>query len=100
MTDKTVPYELVSTAEWADLVRDTFRFQASGDAWDYVGACPRCDHQIVKRLETGGTTTYRLPETARRGEMIVRCNCGSEHSGRPDGSRGCGAYAAVEVEWS
>lgn len=99
MTEPTVPYELVSTAEWAERVRDTFRFQASGDAWDYVGACPRCDHQIVKRLEAGGTTTYRSSNTTHGG-TIVRCNCGSEHSGRPDGSRGCGAYGAVEVEWS
>src|SRR5215470_7084963 len=101
MGETTVPYELISTPEWAEAVKETFRFQASGgDAWDYTGMCPRCHHQAAKRLEMGGKNIYRSEAANREGEMVVRCNCGSEHSGRPDGSKGCGAYATLKIEWS
>ena len=100
MAETTVPYELMSTPEWAEAVQETFRFQASsGDAWDYTGTCPRCHHQVAKRIETGGTAVYRSRDANQVGGMVVRCNCGSDHPGRPDGSKGCGAYAALEIAW-
>ena len=100
MGDATVSYELVSTPEWGEAIRETFRFEASGDAWDYVGSCPRCRHPIAKRLQMGGTNTFRAPGDANRSGMLVRCNCDSQHEGRPDGSKGCGAYGTLELEWS
>lgn len=100
MTDEDIPYQLMSTQSWADAVRDTFQLLARGDAWDLVGSCPRCGHQTVKRLEGGGVTTYRAPGTDDRLATLVRCDCGSEHAGRPQGSRGCGAYVTVELQWS
>jgi hypothetical protein len=94
-----VPYDLASTEDWAAEVRRTFSFRPIGDAWDYIGACPRCEHQIVKRLETAGATGFR-PEDITTMGIVVRCNCGSDHAGRPNGSKGCGAYGTLELVWS
>ena len=88
----------MTTPEWAEAVGSSFRFEGREHDWKFVGACPRCRHYVSLDVVGDGTTVFR-GRSAVAEPMVVRCNCGSDHPGRPDGSMGCGAYAVVELEW-
>lgn len=78
----TIPYQAVPPNVPEDLVFD--------------GPCPRCSHEF----------TYKWPLVVVRGAtalqssgtpVVVRCQCGSDHPGRPEKQSGCGAFWKVRV---
>lgn len=79
---KTIPYKEVPPNDPEDLV--------------FQGICPRCPHEF----------TYKWPLVVVRGvaatsdseiSVIVRCQCGGAHPGRPEKQSGCGAFWKVTV---
>lgn len=70
-------------------------------SWMKTGVCPRCGHPFTARLAPGAK---RLLPWARRSsaavdaKVLIECDCGCDHPGRPAESlmRGCGQSGWIE----
>ena len=98
MPPTSQPYERRSDDDWARKVATTFTWQHRADGWVLQGHCPRCDHEMSKRLSELGWFPDAVRDGSEPGLVVVQCNCGAEHAGRPEGEHGCGAYGALQVE--
>jgi hypothetical protein len=78
---------------------------------ELLAACPRCRHPeaidayvpkdfIFAELRGSGVLArlFRRGEAApREAKVFVRCECDVNHSGAPDGDRGCGSNGDVAL---
>jgi hypothetical protein len=94
-----VPWSLGGSPEFEEALRGSFLDEQLDDGSDQVRwTCPRCGHEHVRNffreerwagLTSGGT---------REEELAIKCECGLEHPGRPEGEVGCGYRTVLVLE--
>ena len=90
-----IEYDERSDEAWAAAVGSTFTWEDSDGTWVLTGSCPRCGHEMDKAFPSETWLTEEARGGTRR--VVVACNCTQEHSGRPAGREGCGAYGGLEL---
>ena len=81
-----LPYKPTHEASYATTAAATFEIDEHGGAYTLTGPCPRCSAFLTILVSDNVVR-------ATGGEPhVILCNCPCEHSGRPEGRKGCGAY--------
>lgn len=95
-----LPWKVESLPEYGDVAAKTIPYEAvpPNDPEDLIfrGPCPRCPHEFTYKwplVVVRGVTAASASETP----VIVRCQCGATHPGRPEKQSGCGAFWKVRV---
>ncbi|GAA1381218.1 hypothetical protein [Catellatospora chokoriensis] len=99
-------YEHRTQPSYTEHVATTFEAETSDESVVLHGSCPRCGHvmeyliddDVVRSSRTITTDTPGAePSTAGAISEHMACMCDMEHSGRPEGYRGCGAHWYLQV---
>ena len=110
MSDSKRPFERFFDDAAGAALLDTLEVHVEPDAVVLLGECPLCGHQLddVIPLNRGFARCafFRGPAVrvdaplpnAQALDVALACNCESEHPGRPDGERGCGFLAGLDLE--
>jgi len=95
MAPENLSYGEISPEEW---VRNIGRFRLLNDEL-IKGPCPRCDHPIERDVSILFGSGL-IAKSQRSIRIRMKCNCGRNHPGRPDGVKpeGCGAAGELEVD--
>jgi hypothetical protein len=87
-----IPYCEETPDGWGKEV-ENWEIDVAGDNIRIAGVCPTCRH-------TSETVYHNFRSVRGTGDVvqvIVSCNCGVEHEGRPDGRTGCGRAAPFTI---
>ena len=110
MSETGRPFERFFDRAAGDALLATLEVHVEPDAVVLLGECPLCGHQLddVIPLNRGfaRSTFFRGPALRADGKLpkaqaldvTLACNCESEHKGRPEGERGCGFLAGLDLE--
>ena len=74
-----------------------FTSTRDGDGFMLRGKCPRCGHDVDKRISSVVFGFEEGAEGADTEDEVIRCNCLHTHEGGAAG-QGCGRYWGVEIE--
>jgi hypothetical protein len=86
--------------ELEEALERSFDSDPGEDGTDTVRwTCPRCNHLHVRSIDRDFDWAGLFPGSDSHSEEIVlRCECGLEHAGRPAEETGCGYRKVVSVE--
>lgn len=82
-------YQVAAHAAWTDVGPVV----ADGAALVQDGVCARCEHPMRYRSNVVLTASGAVaPPALDDIEIVIECDCGQVHDGRPADERGCGAF--------
>ncbi|WP_143268812.1 hypothetical protein [Amycolatopsis vastitatis] len=101
-------YQEKNEPEFTNKVATTFTSHEAPDGSVLLrGPCPRCGH-VTEHLISAGVLRRASRLWSRRADRELPpdededermcCYCDGEHSGQPDGYRGCGAFWSLKVD--
>ena len=100
MTDPHVdlPYAEITSRELAAKAAESFRPAESADGIVLTGQCPQCEAVMEIRLFDEVVRAWfpwrsrSAPPVPEHRSVPMICTCTYDHSDRPAGHKGCGAY--------
>jgi len=100
-------YKRESPSDWSEKASRSFIVRKTSTGFVLEGNCPHCGHSTATPLTSvkssggiqmfwkkkHGDGTFKPPT----GSLVIVCACGMEHTGRPEGKRGCGRFGKVRL---
>lgn len=91
MAHSDVPWRLGGEASLDEALFASYTSESLGDGRELIRwICPRCHHSHSETLARDDEWTGLDFVHGERVELTIKCDCGLDHLGRPEGEVGCG----------